>query len=147
MEERDHVLVLQQDLRTQDQVAFVHDDHDLMASSSYNEPLLDRFSPTSIDATRDWKSPFSFAHKPETPSLQLDIQKFIRSSEKDVKRSDTDSEFLRSSGYDLGDYKSHDSAQSFVYDRVVMKNEIECGSFLLCSGGVSVSFSPFSSFF
>lgn len=85
----------------------------------------------------------------ETTNLQQGIQKYIRNSEKDIGKGDNDMNFhlLRSSNCDLDEHNLQAVAQSFVFDRVVMRNRIESGSLLLCSGGVSVSFSPFASLF
>ncbi|XP_024026262.1 uncharacterized protein LOC21403166 isoform X1 [Morus notabilis] len=140
-----------QDSGFQVHVANINDAADLIASSSHKEPHLDQCSPTSVNAARHWKSPFSFArNKPmETTNLQQGIQKYIRNSEKDIRKGDNDINFhlLRSSNCDLDEHNLQAVAQSFVFDRVVMRNRIESSSLLLCSGGVSVSFSPFASFF
>ena len=140
--------MIQQDSVPQVQIENIYDPTEPTASTSYNEPHLDHFSPTSINAMRDWRTPFSFAQKPtEIPNLQQDIQKYIKDSEKGVERSNSSMCFARLNDCDLGEYHLQAAAQSFVFDRVVMRNGIESGSLLLCSGGVSVSFSPFASFF
>ncbi|PON81140.1 hypothetical protein TorRG33x02_230990 [Trema orientale] len=135
-----------QESGTQDRIVKSLEAAELTASSCRKEPNLDQFSPTSTNAARDLKSHFSFARKPtETPDFQHEIQKYIMNSEKGSKKGDINS-LVRSKSYDLGEYNLQAAAQSFVFDRVVMRNRIESGSLLLCNGGISVSFSPFSSF-
>ncbi|KAF4384679.1 hypothetical protein F8388_003986 [Cannabis sativa] len=126
-----------------------HEAADQMASSSHMDSTLDQSSPTGINEGRGWKSQshFSFARKAtETPELQQDIQKYIRNSEKGVKKGDINSQFVRSNGCDLGEYELQAASQSFVFDRMVMRNRIESGSLLLCNGGIPLPFSPFASF-
>uniref|UniRef100_A0A803QUC7 Uncharacterized protein n=1 Tax=Cannabis sativa TaxID=3483 RepID=A0A803QUC7_CANSA len=126
-----------------------HEAADQMASSSHMDSTLDQSSPTGINEGRGWKSQshFSFARKAtETPELQQDIQKYIRNSEKGAKKGDINSQFVRSNGCDLGEYELQAASQSFVFDRMVMRNRIESGSLLLCNGGIPLPFSPFASF-
>ncbi|PON59700.1 hypothetical protein PanWU01x14_157570 [Parasponia andersonii] len=135
-----------QESGNQDRIVNSLEAAELTASGCRKEPTLDKFSPTSTNAARDSKSHFSFARKPtETPDFQHDIQKYIVNSEKGSKKGGINS-LVRSKSYELGEYNLQAAAQSFVFDRVVMKNRIESGSLLLCNGGISVSFSPFSSF-
>lgn len=139
-----------QDSGTLDQLANIHVAADLIASSKPKEPHLHQYRPTSANKAQDWNSAFSFAHKPtETPDLQQGIQKYIRKSGKDIEKGDDDINFplLRSNNCDLEEHNLQAVAHSFVFDRVVMRNRIESGNLLLCGGAISVSFSPFASFF
>ncbi|XP_062091556.1 uncharacterized protein LOC133797615 [Humulus lupulus] len=127
-----------------------HEAAELMASSSNKDSTLDQSSPpTGTNEARGWKSQsqFSFVRKAtETPELQQDIQKYIRNSEKGIKKGVLNSQFVRSNGCDLGEYELRATAQSFVFERMVMRNRIESGSLLLCNGGSPLPFSPFASF-
>lgn len=132
---------------TQDQITNSQEGAEITDSNNHKEPILGQSSPTSTNSARDLKSQFSFARKPtETPDLQQDIQKFIKNSEKGINKGNINLQFVRSNSHDLGEYNLQAAAQSFVFDRVVMRNRIESGSLLLCNGGISLSFSPFSSF-
>ncbi|XP_004308180.1 PREDICTED: uncharacterized protein LOC101298171 isoform X2 [Fragaria vesca subsp. vesca] len=124
------------------QFANAHNPSGLMASSGPGEPPLNQISPNSANRAKDWK--FSFAHKPiETLELQQDIRKYIRHFEKD----DMELQCVRSISCDLGEYSLQASARSYMFDRVLFGNRIESRGILLCGGGISSSFSPFSSFF
>lgn len=102
-----------------------HDASGLTGSSSSKESNLDLVSPNSTD----------------TFELQQDIRKYIRSFEK----QDTDSGIARSNCNNLDEYKLQASAQSLLFDRVILKNKIESGSLLLCGGGMTLPFSSFAS--
>ncbi|KAL5568725.1 hypothetical protein UlMin_025300 [Ulmus minor] len=137
-----------QELGTREQFPNGNYGAELMTSSSHNELIQDQ-SPSSVNAARDLKSHFSFARRPpETPELQHDIQKYIRNSEKDIKKGGNNLQITRSNNYkyDLEEYTFQAAAQSFVFDRVVMRNRIESGSLLLCNGGIPIFYSSFSSF-
>lgn len=117
------------------------------ARSSHKDYTVGHLSPTSVNTARDLKSQFSFARKPmETLSLQLDIQKYIRNSDRGIEKGDINSQALSLNRYDSGDYNFQAAAQNLVFERVFMRNRIDSGSLLLCSGGISVPLSPFASF-
>jgi hypothetical protein len=46
----------------------------------------------------------------------------------------------------MDEYNLQASAQSLLFDSVILKNRIESGSLLVCGGGITISFSPFASF-
>ncbi|KAK2407574.1 hypothetical protein P8452_69609 [Trifolium repens] len=78
------------------------------------------------------KTCFSFARKPsEGAMLQQDIQQYIKKFEKNVSKLPT----MRSSYGELRDYSFQTSAESLLFDRVILKNRIDSGRFLLCGGG------------
>jgi hypothetical protein len=78
------------------------------------------------------KTCFSFAQKPsEGAMLQQDIQQYIKKFEKNVSKLPT----MRSSYGELRDYSFQTSAESLLFDRVILKNRIDSGRFLLCGGG------------
>ncbi|KAL4599290.1 hypothetical protein ACB092_11G116700 [Castanea dentata] len=113
----------------------------LTASSDSKEPNLDPVSQDSANSKRSQKFQFTFAGKTtETFELQHDIKKYIRTFEK----HDVVSENNRSNCYNMDEYNLQASAQSFLFDKVILKNRIESGSLLVC-GGITVSFSPFAS--
>lgn len=102
-----------------------HEALGLTASSSSKESNLDLVSSNSAD----------------TFELQRNIRKYIRSFEK----PNTDSDIARSNCNNLDEYNLQASAQSLLFDRVILKNKIESGSLLLCGGGMTVPFSSFAS--
>ncbi|XP_023900483.2 uncharacterized protein LOC112012320 isoform X2 [Quercus suber] len=113
----------------------------LTASSDSKEPNLDPVSQDSANSKRSQKFQFTFAGKTtETFELQQDIKKYIRTFEK----HDVVSENNRSNCYNMDEYNLQASAQSLLFDKVILKNRIESGSLLVC-GGITVSFSPFAS--
>ncbi|XP_075646579.1 uncharacterized protein LOC142617563 isoform X1 [Castanea sativa] len=113
----------------------------LTASSDSKESNLDPVSQDSANSKRSQKFQFTFAGKTtETFELQHDIKKYIRTFEK----HDVVSENNRSNCYNMDEYNLQASAQSFLFDKVILKNRIESGSLLVC-GGITVSFSPFAS--
>lgn len=113
----------------------------LTASSDSKEPKLDPVSQDSANSKRSQKFQFTFAGKTtETFELQQDIKKYIRTFEK----HDVVSENNRSNCYNMDEYNLQASAQSLLFDKVILKNRIESGSLLVC-GGITVSFSPFAS--
>ena len=114
----------------------------LTASSSSKENNLDLVSPNSAIAEKGRKFQFSFAGKTtKTCDLQQDISKYIRNFEK----HDIDSEIARSNCYNMDEYNLQASAESLLFDRVILRNRIEPGSLLLCGGSFTISFSPFAS--
>ncbi|GMY23549.1 hypothetical protein FCV25MIE_18790 [Fagus crenata] len=120
-----------------------HDASGLTASSISKESNIDPVSQDSADSKRGRKFQFTFAGKTtETFELQQDIKKYIRNFEK----HDIDSESDRSNCYNMDEYNLQASAQSLLFDSVILKNRIESGSLLVCGGGITISFSPFASF-
>lgn len=129
-----------------DQFRNNHDASEPNASSSHKDQTVDTLSPTSVNA-QDLKSQFSFSRKPtEALNLQQDIMKYIRNSDRAIEQGDTNSQILRLSNYDSGEYNLQAAAQSLVFERVFKRNRTESGSLLLCCGGISVPLSPFASF-
>ncbi len=120
-----------------------HDASGLTASSISKESNIDPVSQDSANSKRGRKFQFTFAGKTtETFELQQDIKKYIRNFEK----HDIDSESDRSNCYNMDEYNLQASAQSLLFDSVILKNRIESGSLLVCGGGITISFSPFASF-
>ena len=118
-----------------------YDASELTASSDNKEPNLDPVSQDSANSKRSQNFQFTFAGKTaETFELQHDIKKYIRTFEK----HDVVSENNRSNCYNMDEYNLQTSAQSLLFDKVILKNRIESGSLLVC-GGITVSFSPFAS--
>ncbi|MED6123631.1 hypothetical protein PIB30_050933 [Stylosanthes scabra] len=78
------------------------------------------------------KSRFSFSQKsPEISGFVDDIQQYIKMCEKNVLKSSK----MRSSYHDIREYSYQSPTESLLVDRVVLKNRIESGGLLLCSGG------------
>ncbi|XP_020985257.1 uncharacterized protein LOC107462815 isoform X5 [Arachis duranensis] len=78
------------------------------------------------------KSRFSFSQKsPESSGLADDIQQYIKMFEKNVLRSPN----MRSGYHDIREYSYQSPTESLLVDRVILKNRIEAGGLLLCSGG------------
>ncbi|CAJ2657193.1 unnamed protein product [Trifolium pratense] len=79
------------------------------------------------------KTCFSFAQKPSEGAIlhQQDIQQYIKKFEKNVSKLPT----MRSNYGELRDYSFQTSAESLLFDRVLLKNRIDSGRFLLCDGG------------
>ncbi|XP_020965397.1 uncharacterized protein LOC107613540 isoform X3 [Arachis ipaensis] len=78
------------------------------------------------------KSHFSFSQKsPETSGFADDIQQYIKMFEKNVLKSPN----MRSGYHDIREYSYQSPTESLLVDRVILKNRIEAGGLLLCSGG------------
>ncbi|MED6181074.1 hypothetical protein PIB30_016216 [Stylosanthes scabra] len=77
------------------------------------------------------KSRFSFSQKsPEISGFVDDIQQYIKMFEKNVLKSSK----MRSSYHDIHEYSYQSPTESLLINRVVLKNRIESGGLLLCSG-------------
>jgi hypothetical protein len=119
-----------------------HDASGLTASSSSKERNVDPFSPNSAIAEKGRNFKFSFAAKTTKAfDPQHDISKYIRNFEK----HDIDSEIARSNCYNMDEYNLQASAESLLFDSVILRNRIESGSLLLCGGSFTISCSPFAS--
>ncbi|KAF7139649.1 hypothetical protein RHSIM_Rhsim07G0072400 [Rhododendron simsii] len=111
-------------------------DSSLTASSSTDEPMINQ-------AELGQKSRFSFSRKPtENAGLRLDITNYIKNIEKEYENGGGNSETSKSNYYD-GLF--HGYTENFLFDRVLLKNQIDSGRLHLCGGGLAVSFSPFGS--
>ncbi|XP_057729020.1 uncharacterized protein LOC130944629 isoform X3 [Arachis stenosperma] len=78
------------------------------------------------------KSRFSFSQKsPESSGFADDIQQYIKMFEKNVLKSPN----MRSGYHDIREYSYQSPTESLLVDRVILKNRIEAGGLLLCSGG------------
>lgn len=119
-------------------------DSSLTASSSTDEPMINQASLSGGNiAELGRKSRFSFSRKPtENAGLQLDITNYIKNIEKEYENGGGNSETSKSNYYD-GLF--HGYTENLLFDRVLLKNQIDSGSLHLCGGGLAVSFSPFGS--
>ncbi|KAL5735242.1 hypothetical protein ACOSP7_033103 [Xanthoceras sorbifolium] len=115
---------------------------ELTASSSSKEHTQDQVGLFSTDKV--WGQRFSFEPS-ETFDFQQDIMKYVKNFEKDTDKVNIDPKIITSTNYDLDDYNLQTSSQSLLFDRVFLKNRLESGSLLLCSGGIAISSSPFAS--
>ncbi|KAH7547691.1 hypothetical protein JRO89_XS14G0003100 [Xanthoceras sorbifolium] len=115
---------------------------ELTASSSSKEHTQDQVGLFSTDKV--WGRRFSFEPS-ETFDFQQDIMKYVKNFEKDTDKVNIDPKIITSTNYDLDDYNLQTSSQSLLFDRVFLKNRLESGSLLLCSGGIAISSSPFAS--
>ncbi|XP_072080104.1 uncharacterized protein [Arachis hypogaea] len=68
---------------------------------------------------------------PETSGFADDIQQYIKMFEKNVLKSPN----MRSGYHDIREYSYQSPTESLLVDRVILKNRIEAGGLLLCSGG------------
>ncbi|KAI9156734.1 hypothetical protein LWI28_011346 [Acer negundo] len=117
---------------------------ELTASSCSKEHTQDQVRLFSADKV--WGRRFSFDCKPsENFDFQQDIMKYVKNFEKDADKVNIDPKIITSNHYDLDDYSLQASPQSLLFDRVFLKNRLESGSLLLCSGGIAISSSPFAS--
>lgn len=131
-----------QELDIQSQFVNGLDAAGLAASSGSQEQSVNTVSPNSATAEKGWKFQFSFAGKTsETSDVQQDIRKYIRNFEK----HDIESEKARSKCVNMDEYNLQASAQSLLFDRVILRNRMESGTLLLCGSSSALSFSPFSS--
>ncbi|KAI8546052.1 hypothetical protein RHMOL_Rhmol07G0086000 [Rhododendron molle] len=119
-------------------------DSSLTASSRTDEPMINQASLSGgNNAELGQKSRFSFSRKPtENAGLQLDITNYIKNIEKEYENGGGNSETSKSNYYD-GLF--HGYTENLLFDRVLLKNQIDSGSLHLCAGGLAVSFSPFGS--
>ncbi|XWS74652.1 hypothetical protein CRYUN_Cryun01aG0016300 [Craigia yunnanensis] len=129
------------------QFTYSHDPLDLTASNGSMEQTRDHFNPNSIDGEWSRKFQFSFSSKPgQLCELQQDIKKYVKGFEKDIGKVDIDSQITRRNSYDPDEYNLQASQQSLLFDHVFLKNRLESGSLLLCSGGcIAALFLPFAS--
>ncbi|KAK2634515.1 hypothetical protein Ddye_029307 [Dipteronia dyeriana] len=117
---------------------------ELTANSSSKEPTQDQARLFSADKV--WGRRFSFDCKPsENFDFQQDIMKYVKNFEKDADKVNIDPKIITSNHYDLDDYSLQASPQSLLFDRVFLKNRLESGSLLLCSGGIAISSCPYAS--
>ncbi|KAK1555323.1 hypothetical protein Q3G72_024858 [Acer saccharum] len=117
---------------------------ELTASSSSKEHTQDQVRLFSADKV--WGRRFTFDSKPsENFDFQQDIMKYVKNFEKDADKVNINPKIITSNHYDLDDYSLQVSPQSLLFDRVSLKNRLESGSLLLCSGGIAISSSPFAS--
>ncbi|KAK1575804.1 hypothetical protein Q3G72_008457 [Acer saccharum] len=117
---------------------------ELTASSSSKEHTQDQVRLFSADKV--WGRRFTFDCKAsENFDFQQDIMKYVKNFEKDADKVNINPKIITSNHYDLDDYSLQVSPQSLLFDRVSLKNRLESGSLLLCSGGIAISSSPFAS--
>ncbi|XP_058226072.1 uncharacterized protein LOC131334819 isoform X2 [Rhododendron vialii] len=119
-------------------------DSSLTAGSSTDEPMINQASLSGgNNAELGRKSRFSFSRKPtENAGLRLDITNYIKNIEKEYENGGSNSETSKSNYYD-GLF--HGYTENLLFDRVLLKNQIDSGSLHLCGGGLAVSFSPLGS--
>ncbi|KAG5539305.1 hypothetical protein RHGRI_019763 [Rhododendron griersonianum] len=119
-------------------------DSSFTANSSTDEPMINQASLSGgNNAELGQKSRFSFSRKPtENAGLRLDITNYIKSIEKEYENGGGNSETSKSNYYD-GLFNGY--TENLLFDRVLLKNQIDSGSLHLCGGGLAVSFSPFGS--
>lgn len=104
-------------------------------------------SSESTSRELEWKYKFSFSGDTfKYFDLQNDISNCIRGSKNHSKKDDSSTESRRSGHFHVDEHDFHASMQSLLADRVTHRNRLESGGFLICGGGVTVTFSPFSSF-
>ncbi|KAF7836297.1 uncharacterized protein G2W53_011156 [Senna tora] len=106
------------------------------------ESIKDQASPTTSSTGSGCKFQFSFTQKPSETSSEIhyDIQQYIKNFDKSVVKLSNRS----SSNYcDIDKYSYSSSAENLLIDSVLMKNRIESGSLLLCSGGNNLWCSKF----
>jgi len=127
-------------------VVHSHTDSSLTASSSTGEPVINQASLRGGNNPESGrKSKFSLSRKPtESTGLQLDIRNYIKNVEKEFHNGGINSENSKSNYY-VPDELFHGRTESLLFDRVLLKNQIDSGSLHLCGGGLAVSFSPFGS--
>ncbi|XP_039063281.1 uncharacterized protein LOC120207976 [Hibiscus syriacus] len=90
---------------------------------------------------------FSFSPKPgPICEIQQDIKKYVKGFEKDFGKINNDSQIIQRNCYDPNEYNLQPSQQSLLFDHVFLKNRLDSGNLLLCSGGCfSASLLPFAS--
>lgn len=116
------------------------------STPSHDVPELTAWSSSKVQAGERTKR-FSFECRPsETSDFQQNILKYVKNFGKNTKKVDLDSKVKESNHYyEVDDYNLQLSAQSLLFDRIFLKNRLESGSLLLCSGGIAHSASPFAS--
>ncbi|KAI3419933.1 uncharacterized protein J3R85_012860 [Psidium guajava] len=94
-----------------------------------------------------WKYKFLFSGDTfEYFDLRHDISNCVKGSKNRSKKDDRSTASTRSNYFHLDEYDFHASMQSMLADRVTHRNRLESGGFLICGGGVTVTFAPFGSF-
>ncbi|KAI4332852.1 hypothetical protein L6164_017730 [Bauhinia variegata] len=98
------------------------------------ESIQDQIGSTIGSPESGRRFQFSFAQKPfETSELQQDIQHFIKKLDEKCTTIQT----VSSNYCDLDAYSYQPSAENLLTDRVLLRNRIQSGSLLLCSGGIT----------
>ncbi|KAL1346437.1 uncharacterized protein [Arachis hypogaea] len=106
--------------------------HGQLISRNYDVSQLCTVIDTAGSPESSCKSRFSFSQKsPESSGLADDIQQYIKMFEKNVLKSPN----MRSGYHDIREYSYQSPTESLLVDRVILKNRIEAGGLLLCSGG------------
>ncbi|XP_030441145.1 uncharacterized protein LOC115663272 isoform X2 [Syzygium oleosum] len=104
-------------------------------------------SSESTNRELGWQYKFSFSGDTfEYFDLQHDISNCIKGSKNRSRKDDSSTASTRSNYFHVDEYDYHDSMQSLLADRVTHRNRLESGGFLVCGGGVTLTFSPFGSF-
>ncbi|GMI90422.1 hypothetical protein HRI_002711500 [Hibiscus trionum] len=129
------------------QFTYRHDPSDLTASNISMEQTQDLFHPNSTDSETNRKFQFSFSPKPgPICELRQDIKMYVKGFEKNTGKIDNDLCITQRNSYDPDEYNVQASQQSLLFDRVFLKNRLDSGSLILCSGGCfSASLLPFAS--
>ncbi|KAF8041079.1 hypothetical protein BT93_B3104 [Corymbia citriodora subsp. variegata] len=118
-----------------------------VASCSNENSTPEPGSSESTNREAGWKYKFSFSGDTfEYFNLQQDISSCVKGSKNRSKKDDSSLGSARSNYFQVDEYDFHASMQSLLADRVTHRNRLESGGFLICGGGVTVSFSPFGSF-
>ncbi|XP_039071831.1 uncharacterized protein LOC120219049 [Hibiscus syriacus] len=96
------------------------------------------FLPQANSSDNEWnrKLQFSFSPKPgPICEIQQDIKKYVKGFEKDVGKINNGSQIIQRNPYDPNEYNLQASQQSLLFDHVFLKNRLDSGNLLLCSGG------------
>ncbi|XP_030548178.1 uncharacterized protein LOC115753622 [Rhodamnia argentea] len=103
-------------------------------------------SSESTNRELGWKHKFSFSGDTfEYFDLRRDVSNCVKGTKNRSKKDDSSTASTRSNYFHFDEYDFHASMQSLLADRVTHRNRLESGGFLICGGGVTVSFSPFGS--
>lgn len=104
-------------------------------------------SSESTNRELGWQYKFSFSGDTfDYFDLQHDISNCVKGSKNRSRKDDSSTASTRSSYFHVDEYDFHDSMQSLLADRVTHRKRLESGGFLVCGGGVTLTFSPFGSF-
>ncbi|KAF8398089.1 hypothetical protein HHK36_017015 [Tetracentron sinense] len=127
------------ELDAQVQCSRGHEDSYFTANSSSKDPSKGQDNLAGTNTDRIGNFQFSFAREStETLGLHHDIRNYIKKFEKEIEKDGVDCRIARSNYYNADEYRLQVSAESLLFDRVILKNRVESGGLLLCGNGITI---------
>ncbi|KAF9596248.1 hypothetical protein IFM89_008411 [Coptis chinensis] len=119
------------ELDEESQSMLSHDDSALLAKGNRQDFLKDNDNVTYSRASQDRLLRFSFAHEPKEDKIRHEMGNYIKMFQKEIQKGD-DCRVARPRHYDEDYYDFSLPDETLLFDKVVFRNRIESGVFLLC---------------